>query len=80
MAEVRKQLSEFQFTSIVECEKELAALKEAVEKAQQKHQIVIGLILDAHGVLGQKISFDPNTKELVIPTDDDLRPLKFPNE
>lgn len=70
MAEERKQLSEFQFSVMVESEKEIAAITEQLEKAKQKSQMAIGLILDAHGALGKQVAIDPQTKELVITTPD----------
>lgn len=73
MTEIRKQLSDFQVAVITEGEKELAVLNELLEKAKQKNQMAIGLILDAHGVLGKQVSLDSNTKELVITVPDETQ-------
>jgi hypothetical protein len=63
---IRKKLTDFQLTALTELEKEVALCKDQFEKAQQKLQLGVNLVLDAHGVLGQKVSFDQETKELLI--------------
>lgn len=74
MSEIRKKLSEYQLAALGEYEREVLTLKDLLEKAQQKQQVAVNLILEAHGLLGQQVQFDPQTKEFVATITDIVNP------
>lgn len=78
MAQITRTITDFQFSTLLELQKEQDDLNNLIAQYRKKQQLALDLILDSFGYRGFEVQLNPQARELIITVPDAPKPPVLP--